>query len=250
MGQCSITPKIFLTILTLIFWAASASLIFVGSWVYIEYQHFEQIAQALYTLVPATILLAVGVFFFILGLIGCVGACKEQKCILGLYFTVLLLILIGVISAGILGYVYRQDVDDGIGHGLEKALNNYGVDNDTVWKNEVDFMQHKLHCCGIDNYTSWHDTPWSKAHNKPYPESCCINKTCHYGQKNDTALYTNGCYNLVKDQFIGHLAVVAGVAAAFAVVMLVGMICSCLLICKRQASPPYIGLTSPDHMRV
>ena len=66
-----------------IFQLAAAGLIFVGAWVYKEYQHYEEIGQALYTLVPATILLAVGAFFFILGLVGCIGAFKEQKCILG-----------------------------------------------------------------------------------------------------------------------------------------------------------------------
>lgn len=56
----------------------------VGAYVYSGYQHFEQIADATYTLLPATIIIAVGVFFFILGIIGCVGAFKEQKCLLGL----------------------------------------------------------------------------------------------------------------------------------------------------------------------
>ncbi len=55
-----------------------------GAWVYNEYQNYEQIGQALYTLVPASILIAIGVFFFILGIVGCVGAYKEQKCMLGL----------------------------------------------------------------------------------------------------------------------------------------------------------------------
>ena len=62
---------------------AAAGLMFVGAWVYREYKHYDQIADAYYTLVPATIIIGLGVFFFILGLIGCVGAFKEHRCLLG-----------------------------------------------------------------------------------------------------------------------------------------------------------------------
>ena len=58
-------------------------MIFVGVWVYMEYKHYEQLGDALYTLVPATITMGLGIFFFILGLIGCIGAFKEQRCMLG-----------------------------------------------------------------------------------------------------------------------------------------------------------------------
>ena len=66
-----------------LFQAAAAGLIFVGVWVYTEYRHYEQMGEATYTLIPATIIMALGVFFFILGLVGCVGAFKEQRCMLG-----------------------------------------------------------------------------------------------------------------------------------------------------------------------
>ena len=57
---------------------------FMGAWMYKEYRHYDQIAEAKYTLIPATIIMASGVFLFLLGIIGCVGACKEQKCLLAL----------------------------------------------------------------------------------------------------------------------------------------------------------------------
>ena len=48
-----------------------------------EYRNYEQMGEATYTLIPATIIMALGIFFFILGLVGCVGAFKEQRCMLG-----------------------------------------------------------------------------------------------------------------------------------------------------------------------
>jgi len=37
-----------------------------------------------WTLLPAAILLTVGLVLFLVGLVGCVGAVKEHKCIIGL----------------------------------------------------------------------------------------------------------------------------------------------------------------------
>ena len=61
------------------------------------------------------------------------------------YFTLLLLILIGTVAAGALGYIYRRDVDSAIDDGLEKALSKYGTPNNTVWTDEVDFMQREVY---------------------------------------------------------------------------------------------------------
>ena len=61
---------------------AGGGMIFLGSWVYKTYHHFDELTTANFTLVPATIVLVVGSLLFLLGLLGCVGACKENKCLL------------------------------------------------------------------------------------------------------------------------------------------------------------------------
>lgn len=253
--QCSATPKVFLVLLSLLFWAAAGGLIFVGAWVYMEYNHYESIADSLYTLVPATIILAMGVFMFILAILGCAGAVKEQRCLLGVFFTVLLIIFAGMVSAAVMGYVYRNEVDANLQTTLKDALDNYY--NDTTLAQEIDFMQEELYCCGVNNYTDWYGTEWAK-HQKnltwPYPESCCEDQTCDYTippeSVNNTQLYHRPCYDYMKHQFLSHLGIVAGVAATLAVIIILGMCCSCLLICRRQSSQQYIGLTSPEHLRV
>ncbi|KAK2164480.1 hypothetical protein LSH36_63g09008 [Paralvinella palmiformis] len=227
---------------------AAAGLICIGAWVYKEYHHYDLIAESLYTLVPATILMAVGVFFFLLGIIGFIGAYKEQKCLLGLFFTILLVILVGMVSTAILGYIKRADVESAVEQGIKQGMDAYN--NETVWKNQIDFMQSELKCCGLDNYTDWFQTP-----RKTYPNSCCVNNTCAYPKNStsiDPMLFNNGtgCYVLVKDQFIKHLGIVTGVALAFVIVLILGMAFSCVLICKRRSQVPYIGLREPSGMRV
>jgi len=235
---------------------AAGGLIFVGAWVYKEYQHYEELTEARYTLVPATIMMAVGVFFFVLGLVGCVGAFKEQKCLLGLFFSLLLIIFVGLVAGAVLAYVYRSKIDTAVHKQLSEGVSTmYGNPNETTWTDEIDFMQSELKCCGVNNYTDWKTSDWYTEYQNgthfPYPNSCCENQKCNYKSSNETTgVYPNGCHGYLKDQFLIHLGVIAGVAAAFALVQILGMVCSCVLICRRKSEVPYIGLNEPNGMRV
>ncbi|CAH1796917.1 unnamed protein product [Owenia fusiformis] len=62
------------------------------------------------TLIPAVIIIGVGIMMFLIGLIGCVGGCKENRCILATFFSLLLIILTAMVIAGVLAYVYRDQV--------------------------------------------------------------------------------------------------------------------------------------------
>ncbi|MEQ2215392.1 hypothetical protein XENOCAPTIV_000515 [Xenoophorus captivus] len=54
------------------------------------------------------ILIGVGAFSMLMGFVGCLGAIYEIRCLLGLYFTCLLLILIAQIAAGALIYFQKE----------------------------------------------------------------------------------------------------------------------------------------------
>jgi len=240
--------------LSLVFWGVAAGLMFLGAWVYKEYKNYDEIAQARFTLIPATIIMACAVFLFLLGVIGCVGACKEQKCLLALFFTVLLVIFCGLVAGAALAYIYRSEVDGKVSAGLKQGLQGYNNHNESWWKDEMDFMQSKLECCGSESYTDWVSTPWYKSHaatnaSVKYPASCCKDNACDYTSSNDTALYEKGCHPRLHDQFVMHLAVIAGTGAAFAIIQILGMVCSCILICKRKSEVPYIGLSEPNAMQ-
>ena len=62
--------------------AVAAGLFFVGGWVFNTYKHFDEIAEANFTLIPASIIIAVGVLMFIVGIVGCIAGFKENKCLL------------------------------------------------------------------------------------------------------------------------------------------------------------------------
>eukprot|EP00914_Ancora_sagittata_P000093 GHVO01000494.1.p1 GENE.GHVO01000494.1~~GHVO01000494.1.p1 ORF type:complete len:253 (+),score=18.92 GHVO01000494.1:144-902(+) len=252
MNGLSKTAKLVLLILGVLFWGAAGGLFYVAGYVFAGYPHFEQIVDAYYTLLPATIIAAVGVFFLLLGIVGCVGACKEQKCLLCIFFSFMLIIFIGLVVGGVMAYVYRKDIDQAVGTGISKCMKKYG--NDTICSGEIDFMQSQLECCGADNYTDWAKTDWVKGQNASvhFPPSCCADNDCRYNAPsvNQTGVFMKGCHTTLKTNFMDHLGIIAGVAGAFAILQLLGLIFSSILMCKRRADIPYIGLNDPNGMRI
>ena len=69
-----------------------------GAWVYHTYNHFSELTAANLTLIPAAIVISVGVFLFIIGSLGCIAACKESKCLLAVVgnFKALFFLILGL----------------------------------------------------------------------------------------------------------------------------------------------------------
>uniref|UniRef100_A0A8C9LAJ3 Tetraspanin-8 n=1 Tax=Pavo cristatus TaxID=9049 RepID=A0A8C9LAJ3_PAVCR len=69
------------------------------------------------------VLIAVGSIIMILGFLGCCGAIKESRCMLLLFFIGLLLILILQVTGGILGAVYKPQLEAGLNLVLTETVN-------------------------------------------------------------------------------------------------------------------------------
>jgi len=63
----------------------SAGLVFLGVWIFTSYSKFEHLSDVLNSsLLPAYVLIAVGIVLFALGTVGCIGAIRDHKCLIGL----------------------------------------------------------------------------------------------------------------------------------------------------------------------
>ena len=78
----------------------------------------------------AYIFIVVAVFVVILTFFGCCGAIKESKCMLGTYFTLILVMFVVMIAGAVLGYSTSMDKLQGA---LEKTMPQFkdGATNDT-----------------------------------------------------------------------------------------------------------------------
>ena len=59
-----------------------------GIYVFASFGHINEFTLTTYTLIPASIVIAAGVILFLLGIFGACGACRENKCMLAIFFVV------------------------------------------------------------------------------------------------------------------------------------------------------------------
>lgn len=238
--MCEITCiKRLLFAFNFIFWLAGAAILGIGIWTEIDPgQFYAFIGSTGYSL-PAKLLMAAGGFVMIVGFLGCCGAIKESRLLLGLYFACLLLIFAAEAVAGILGFLYREKIDDEITNRLKDEIRTkYGVTIDATTDQVVDNLQIRLKCCGILNFTDWAGSKWQEKNKLlEVPLSCCKEggntTTCNSEEGFDPSkINQEGCLEKLKEFVNKHLFILGVVGVAVAGIQLIGMIFACCLFCS------------------
>ncbi|VDO78674.1 unnamed protein product [Soboliphyme baturini] len=185
---------------------------------------------------PAWILIIVGAVTFIIGFSGCVGALRENTCLLASYSVLLSVLLMAELSVGILGFVFSDWVKQQLEAELDDMIIYYRDDPDL--QGVIDWIQMDwLHCCGIHGPDDWDMNIYfnssSEALGSPeaggVPFSCCIyakmngliNYFCGHRARRkpipSDIIYNNGCLDRATDWFKKNLIVVGSLAVGLAV---------------------------------
>ncbi|NWR13676.1 TSN8 protein, partial [Emberiza fucata] len=104
------------------------------------------------------LLIAVGAIIMILGFLGCCGAVKESRCMLMLFFIALLLILILQLAAGVLGAVYKPQVEAAFNLTLSEGVSALGSTTGEYKEYQEEFqkLEKMYQCCGLkDGPKDW-----------------------------------------------------------------------------------------------
>merc|ERR1711936_206350 len=193
----------------------------------------------------AYILVAIAALVVVIAFFGCCGAIKENKCMLGTYFTLILAMFIVMVVGAVLGY--SGNLEENIKNPLNKALAAYD-DNPkpdspkAAYKNAWNEVQKELKCCGVEsvkdwtsgNFTTWERTDANK------PEDCCAvfrseeevtpenKKICRKSSEGPASetYYFEGCYSKIKRQIEDNQNKVVGVAIGVVVVMFLNILFS------------------------
>ncbi|XP_029008534.1 tetraspanin-3 [Betta splendens] len=243
MGQCGVTSsKTVLVFLNLIFWAAAGILCYVGAYVFITYDDYDHFFEDVYTLIPAVVIIAVGGLLFIIGLIGCCATVRESYCGLTTFVVILLLVFMTEVAVVVLGYVYRAKVEDEVNRSIKSVYDDYSGTNSNAQSRAIDYVQRQLHCCGIHSYSDWRYTPWyEESKNNSVPISCCIASvdSCTGSLSRPEDLYQEGCEALVVKKLKEIMMYVIWTALTFAAIQMLGMLCACVVLCRRSRDPAY-----------
>jgi len=230
------TAKTWMFFLGLIFWAAAGGLFYLGGFIFYSHGHLDQIAASKFVLLPASILLLAGLLILIVGIIGIISVCTESRCLLATFFTILTGILALLTFAGALSILYNKDdaLVHKIGDSWTEGFKQYC--NSTQWKDEVDYVQSTLHCCGLIGAKDWLDVDlnplWAAKHNNTVPGSCCqsTQDACPLNH----APQDKGCLTLVVKAFRDKLKWIYMVAAGLAALLLTGMVATGVVMCTRR----------------
>ncbi|KAF7200468.1 tetraspanin 36 [Nothobranchius furzeri] len=233
--DCGIlTSKTILLFLSLVFWAAGGVLAYVASYMIKSYDSFGSFLQDKQTLIPAAIIIGISVVMFIFGLVGCCATLRESTGGLSCFFLIIMLIFAAEVAALVFSFIYQGKISQDLERSMNDTFAKY--DGSNPESQAVDLLQNELMCCGVNNYTSWFNTPWFLT-NKTIPPSCCKNKTaqCPGIPFQPDLIYTEGCEDKLEKTLHDVLTYGMLVVLGFAIIKFFGMLSVCVITCRNNS---------------
>ncbi|KAF4116070.1 hypothetical protein G5714_003559 [Onychostoma macrolepis] len=225
---CLCCVKYLMFIFNLIFWLGGCGLFGVGVWLAFTQSEFSSLPLSFPSLSAANLLLVAGGVTMITGFLGCLGALKEQKCLLMTFFVILLFLVLTEVALILVLSVYHEELDkkakDDLREGMKDYLTNEGL------KKSWDNMQRIFKCCGVSNHTDWHN----KTSNGKPPDSCCRDNTerCHHWEE--------PCYEKAKDWLLANMTSVLGFGVCIGIVQILALVFSMLMYCQILHAEKYM----------
>lgn len=178
------------------------------------------------------LLIAVGAVIMVLGFLGCCGAMKESQCMLLLFFIGLLIILLLQIVAGILGGVYKSQIESNFNETLREgvALLQSTAAKDKTFQETFHKFEIQNKCCGLVNK----EQDWGT---KRGVYGGC---TCEADDKQTslcnpkTNFYYKSCGEVIIEFLKKNMIIVMGIAFGMALIEVLGLVFSMSLYCQIQ----------------
>lgn len=172
------------------------------------------------------LLIAIGVIIFIVAFFGCCGAIKENYCMVLTFSVLMITIFVLELSAGISGYVLRNEAGQMLKGNLATTMKEY--QNYTYISALWDEVQQDFSCCGLESAKDW-----SEAING-VPVSCCAVKTGAIDSVNCTVdnAFERGCLRLLTTYIEDHAVSLGTAGVIVALIQLIGVFLTCYIAKK------------------
>uniref|UniRef100_A0A0K8TPE2 Tetraspanin n=1 Tax=Tabanus bromius TaxID=304241 RepID=A0A0K8TPE2_TABBR len=208
----------------LLFALTGLCVIIVGGIVLGKYSHYSNFVGEHVWAAPVVVIV-IGVLVFIIGFLGCCGACKENSCMI-LTFSILVgIVVVAEVGVVIAGYVKHDKLEGILEKGFNTTMEKYNDRKDyrDVWNT----LQSELDCCGSRGPRDW------KLYNvTDIPPSCCsvvpalnINE----GKCDLEHAHPAGCLKKVLKALDDKTLIFAGVGVGVVVIQILTILFACLL---------------------
>ncbi|NWR18578.1 TSN1 protein, partial [Emberiza fucata] len=230
---CFTFIKVMMILFNLAIFLSGGTLLGVGIWVKVDGESFLKIfgtlsSSILQVVNVAYLLIVIGAILLVIGFLGCYGAQKESKCLLMMFFSVVLIIFIAEVAAAVVALVFTG-LAETLLTGLVTPLlkEKYGVDEafTQIWN----VTMTEVHCCGLNNYTDFNNSYFYDTHHA-YPRQCSgYHHSCH---PHPCGCPVQGCFKQILEEIRTNAGVAGGVAAGIAALEIAAMAVSMYLYCR------------------
>ncbi|XP_015719239.1 tetraspanin-4 isoform X2 [Excalfactoria chinensis] len=208
--NCLQCIKYLMFVFNLLFWLGGCGILGVGIWLAVTQGNFATLSSSFPSLSAANLLIVTGTFVMIIGFVGCIGAIKENKCLL----------------LSIDKYAQRD---------LKKGLHLYGTDGNIGLTNAWSIIQTDFRCCGVSNYTDWFEV----YNTTRVPDSCCLEFSENCGLHSPGTWWKAPCYETVKIWLQENLLAVGIFGLCTVLVQILGLTFAMTMYCQVVKADTY-----------
>jgi len=235
--EVSCCVKYLLFFFNVFFWLIGGLTVGVGLYARFEKTAYQDFFNDI-VMDPAFALIIVGGIMFILGFTGCIGALRENVCLLKFFSAILAIIFFIQLALGVFVFVFQDKVEGFVSKKIESTIINYRDNVDL--QSFIDGVQQNFQCCGGKDYNNWQknlyfncSSPGAEACGVPF--SCCredtLNTQCGYNIRKpsytetdrNAIIYTRGCIEAVKEFFKENMIIIGGIAVGLALMQIMGI---------------------------
>ncbi|XP_022909631.1 tetraspanin-33-like isoform X1 [Onthophagus taurus] len=236
--------KYLIFILNFVFWLLGGLLIGIGLYAFLDKVQLNGWVRldTVYDVIlnVSLVMIITGGVIFIVSFAGCVGALRENTCLLKFYSLCLLIFFLLEMGIAIVGFVFPQSMQSVLEENFtDNIIRTYRDDPDL--QNFIDFAQQEFRCCGLSNegYMDWSKNEYFNCSSPSVercgvPFSCCINATdissglvnimCGYKVQTHPVnvaeaskkVWTSGCIETFRLWAERNLYTIAGIALGIA----------------------------------
>lgn len=228
----------------------------VGIWLKVDPDVTRYVDLAGHAADPSTfsasvfVLIAVGTCIFVLGFLGCCGACQESECLLTTYAFLMIVIVLLELVAAILVIVFKGKVKPAVENFLGEKINEeFNNQKNDTFSRAINLMQIEFKCCGGSGINDYENSLFKNSTGDDVPKSCCVDAiitkdgkveinsiantyaACKSDAKNklktDKHVYSKGCWEGFRKYLQKRTTVVMAVAFGVAGFQILAIIFAC-----------------------
>ncbi|XP_061829410.1 tetraspanin-10 [Nerophis lumbriciformis] len=182
--------KYLLVLSNLMFSVLGLLLLGLGMWGLISKESLSQERIGSLGTDPMLLLVTTGLLLTVLCLTGCVGALRENSCLLKAFSGALLVLITAEALAVIVLYNTQEEIGNVLRSGMLTAMAGYQDDLDLRFI--TDEIQSNLQCCGADTYRDWEINIYYNC-SAPGILACGVPATCCLDPMENGTVWNSQC---------------------------------------------------------